>query len=80
MKALEIDIRGQVCPASLLLVLQEVNQHHKELAAGLLSIVVLTDNRDATGTIPEAARNMGIDVVVEKMDGHYRITTQMQND
>jgi len=80
MKALEIDIRGQVCPASLLLVLREVNQHHQELVAGQLSIVVLTDNRDATGTIPESARNMGIDAVVEKMDGHYRIRIKKQND
>lgn len=77
---MEMDIRGQVCPSSLLLVLQAVNQHHQELVTGKLSVVVLTDNRDAAGTIPEAVRNMGIDAVVEKRDGHYRITTQQQNN
>lgn len=80
MKVVEMDIRGQVCPSSLLLALREVNQHRQEIIAGQLSIVILTDNRDATGTIPEATRNMGIDAVVEKLDGYYRITTQQQND
>ena len=80
MKVIKMDIRGQICPSSLLLVLREINQQHQELMTGQLSIVVLTDNRDATGTIPEAVRNMGIDAVVEKMDGYYRITTQQQSD
>jgi TusA-related sulfurtransferase len=80
MKVIEMDIRGQICPSSLLLALREVNQHRQELIAGHLSVVILTDNRDATGTIPEATRNMGIDAVVEKLDGYYRITTQHQND
>jgi TusA-related sulfurtransferase len=79
MKQLELDIRGQVCPSSLLLVLREINQHHQDLMSGCLSIVFLTDNRHATGTIPEAVRNMGIDAVVEKVDGYYRITTQQQS-
>ncbi|MCK4507709.1 MAG: sulfurtransferase TusA family protein [Desulfuromonadales bacterium] len=80
MKVLDMDIRGQICPSSLLLALREINLHHQELVAGQLSIVVLTDNRDATGTIPEAVHNMGIDAVVEKMDGYYRITTQQQSN
>ncbi len=80
MKVIEMDIRGQVCPSSLLLALREVNQYRQELIEGQLSIVILTDNRDATGTIPDAARNMGIDAVVEKLDGYYRIVTQHQND
>jgi TusA-related sulfurtransferase len=75
-----MDIRGQICPSSLLLVLREMNLHHQELVRGKLSIEVLTDNRDATGTIPEAVRNMGIEAFVEKMDGYYRITTQQQSD
>ncbi len=80
MKVLKMDIRGQICPSSLLLVLREMNLHHQELVRGKLSIEVLTDNRDATGTIPEAVRNMGIEAFVEKMDGYYRITTQQQSD
>ncbi len=78
MRTLEMDIRGQVCPSSLLLVLREINRQHRDLMVGHLCMVVLTDNRDATGTIPEAVRNMGIDAVVEKVDGYYRITTQQQ--
>ena len=80
MKVLKMDIRGQICPLSLLLVLREINQQHQELMTGQLSIVVATDNRDATGTIPEAIRNMGIDAVTEKLDGYYRITTQLLRD
>jgi len=76
MKTLEMDIRGQVCPSSLLLVLREINRQHRDLIAGHLRMVILTDNRDATGTVPEAVRNMGVDAVVEKVDGYYRITTQ----
>ena len=78
MKTLEMDIRGQVCPSSLLLVLREINRQHRDLVAGHLCMVILTDNRDATGTVPEAVRNMGIDAVVEKVSGYYRITTQKQ--
>ena len=76
MKTLEMDIRGQVCPSSLLLVLREINRQLRDLRAGHLRMVILTDNRDATGTVPEAVRNMGVDAVVEKVDGYYRITTQ----
>ncbi len=80
MKTVEMNIRGQVCPSCLLLVLREVNQRHHELVAGDLCLVILTDNRDATGTIPEAVNNMGIAAAVEKVAGYYRITIQNQND
>ncbi|RLB66822.1 MAG: sulfurtransferase TusA family protein, partial [Deltaproteobacteria bacterium] len=56
--------------------LREINLQHRDLIAGHLRMVILTDNRDATGTVPEAVRNMGVDAVVEKVDGYYRITTQ----
>lgn len=75
MKTVEMDIRGQVCPSSLLLVLREINQHHPLIASGNLVLVVLTDNRDATGTIPDAVHNMGLAAKVEKIGGYYRITT-----
>lgn len=80
MKSQEMDIRGQVCPSSLLLTLREVNRQHHELLAGHLRIMVLTDNRDATGTVPEAVRAMGLAADVEKIDGHYRITIKQQNN
>ena len=80
MKTTEIDIRGQICPSCLLLVLREVNQQHRELVAGNLCLVILTDNRAATGTIPDAVNNMGIAASVEKLAGYYRIIIQGQHD
>ncbi len=76
MKTIELDIRGQVCPSCLLMVLREVNQHYHELETGELSIVVLTDNRHATGTVPEAVNSMGISADVVKDNSHYRITIE----
>lgn len=72
-ETIELDIRGQVCPSCLLLALREVNKHHAALHAGSSRLVVLIDSRDATGTIPEAVRNMGLVAQVEKVDGHYRV-------
>lgn len=79
MKIKEMDIRGQVCPSSLLLALREVNQHYAQIAAGDMSMVILTDNRDATGTIPDAVKNMGVASKVEKVAGYYRITLHQQD-
>lgn len=78
MKSVTMDIRGQICPSSLLLVLREVNRQHQQLRTGELCMTVLTDNRAATGTIPEAVTNMGIHAKVVKLDGYYRITIQKQ--
>lgn len=69
----EFDIRGQVCPSCLLLSLREVNRHHDALHAGTLELVVLTDSRYATGTVPGAVQNMGLAAKVDKEDGYYRI-------
>ncbi|HKL24677.1 MAG TPA: sulfurtransferase TusA family protein [Desulfuromonadales bacterium] len=70
---IEKDIRGQICPSSLLLALREINRNFDRLANGVLEIVVLTDNRDATGTIPTTVENMGLHSEVEKIAGYYRI-------
>lgn len=80
MKTQEMDIRGQLCPSSLLLALREVNRQHQELLTGHLRIMILTDNRDATGTVPEAVRNMGLDAKVEKAEGYYRISIEQQSE
>ncbi|PLX98190.1 MAG: sulfurtransferase TusA family protein [Desulfuromonas sp.] len=70
---IEIDIRGQVCPSSLLLALKEINRQHQLLTSGKGRILVMTDNRDAIATIPAAVENMGFGADVEKKDGYYRI-------
>lgn len=80
MKTIEMDIRGQVCPSCLLLVLREVNRHHQDVVSGELSLTILTDNRQAVGTIPEAVSNMGIATEVVKTDGCYRITIEQQSE
>ncbi|MDT8440712.1 MAG: sulfurtransferase TusA family protein [Desulfuromonadales bacterium] len=73
MKTVELNLAGQVCPSSLLLALREVNARHDELSSGALSLLIRTDNRDATGTIPDAVRNMGFSVAVDKEEGRYVI-------
>lgn len=76
----KMDIRGQVCPSCLLLVLREVNQQHRQMMAGHLSLEVLTDNRDATSTVSEAVSNMGLGAISEKVNGYYRITIKHLSD
>ena len=74
MEKIEIDIRGQLCPATLLVALREINARAVELRQGSVTLSFLIDNRDATGTIPESAANMGYAVTVEKQpEGWYRI-------
>jgi TusA-related sulfurtransferase len=72
----EYDIRGQICPSTLLTALREVNRYRQELRAGRLHLVFFTDNRASTGTIPEAVRNMGYRVAVDPCEGGYRIVVE----
>jgi TusA-related sulfurtransferase len=72
-EAIELDIRGQVCPSCLLLALREINRHHAALADGRVRLTVLTDSRDATGTIPAAVKNMGLAARLDKIDDYYRV-------
>lgn len=71
---IELDIRGQVCPSCLLLTLREVNKHHGALSAGRVCLTVLTDSRDATGTIPAAVKDMGLVALLDKIEDYYRVT------
>ncbi len=78
METIEIDIRGQLCPATLLVALKEINARASALRKGSLKLCFLIDNRDATGTIPESAMNMGYAATVEKREGWYRIEVSAQ--
>ena len=69
----DIDLRGQICPSSLLMALKAVNQHRQALREGTISLVLTTDNRDSTATIPGAVRNMGYQVDVRKISGFYEL-------
>ena len=73
MQNLDIDIRGQVCPSTLLLALKEINAHSGELRDKSLELSFLTDNREAVVTVPESAENMGYTVSVIKREGYYVI-------
>ena len=73
----EFDIRGQICPSSLLITLREINTRQKLIKSGAQQIIILTDNRDATTTVPEALNNMGYVVSVEKKHNYYVIEVKV---
>lgn len=70
---IEFDIRGQICPATLLIALREVNGHAEALKNGDVDLIFLTTNRDSTQTIPESVENMGFRVDVVAEGGYYVI-------
>lgn len=71
---LDLNILGQVCPACLLVALDALNKHEESLRSGRKRLVVRTDHRDSTRTIPKAARKMGYEVEIKKVDGCYEIS------
>ena len=73
MNIIEYDIRGQICPSSLLTALREINAHEEGLRTRTVRLQFLTDNRDCVTTIPESARNMGYAAEVLREQGCYRI-------
>lgn len=77
---INLDIRGQICPACLLISLKEINKHKGLLRNGSANLIVKTDHRDATRTIPDAVIAMGYAVSVEKKKGYYEITVGRKNE
>lgn len=72
-RTIDIDIRGQICPSCLLLTLKELNLHGKAIRGGDVQVVVVTDDRQATATIPAAAARMGLRTQVDWVGNLYRI-------
>lgn len=72
-QCLELDVCGQLCPSTLLTVLKVVNERQDELRRGDLCLRFRTDNRDSITTIPDALRNMGYAVAIDKEEGNYLI-------
>ncbi|GLI37935.1 sulfurtransferase TusA family protein [Geobacter hydrogenophilus] len=70
---IEYDIRGQICPSTLLIALREINSHAPALRNGAVALLFLTTNRASTHTIPESAHNMGFYAEVTQHDGYYAI-------
>lgn len=73
MDIVEFDIRGQVCPSTLLIALKEMNEYIDRLRECSVILSFKTDNRDAVTTIPESAKNMGYETHVVKTEGYYMI-------
>jgi TusA-related sulfurtransferase len=69
----QFDLRGQICPSTLLIALREVNSFKSELKSGTVSLLFLSDNRSSTTHISETVSNMGYKVQIEKKQGHYHI-------
>lgn len=80
LEVINLDIRGQICPACLLISLKEINKHKGLLRNGEAILIVKTDHRDATRTIPDAATAMGYSVAVEKKKGYYEITVGRKDE
>ena len=69
------DIRGQVCPSSLLVALRCINENMEAIRLGTLVLKIITDSRGAIVTIPNAASNMGFNVQIDKEpQGYYIIS------
>lgn len=73
-ETIDLNILGQVCPACLLVVLKALNQHEQNLRSGKTRLLVRTDHRDSTRTVPDSARKMGYLVDVKKTGQHYEIS------
>ena len=80
MEVIEYDILGQICPATLLIALKEVNLHQERLREGAVTLRFRTDNRDCLITIPESVRNMGYRVAVLKEPDHYLVEIRGAED
>ena len=70
---IKVDMRGQVCPSTLLVALAKINQHRQELQSGEIKLCIMTDNREAITTIPATAQNMGYYTTVTKEKAYYEI-------
>lgn len=69
----QVDLRGQICPSTLLIALREVNSHKDLLRTCGGCLVFLSDNRSSVTHISDAVVSMGYQVEVNKEEGHYRV-------
>lgn len=79
-RKLVLDIRGQICPACLLVTLQEIYKNRESLNSGEARMIIQTDHRDATRTIPGAVSAMGYQVSVSRVRNYYEIVLEYKND
>jgi TusA-related sulfurtransferase len=72
-KVIEMDIRGQICPSCLLLALKQVNANIQAIKQGESEIRILSDDRHATVTIPDAITKLGLTTSVERGSEGFEI-------
>lgn len=77
METIDYDIRGQICPSTLLMALRAFNTHQEGLRGKAVRLRFLTDNRDCVTTIPRAAENMGYTATVSRAEGCYLIEVEV---
>lgn len=70
---IHLDIVGQICPSCLLLTLRELNRNADAVRNGETEIMVTTDDRQATSTIPDAVKAMGFNAEVTTVGTGYLI-------
>lgn len=68
-----LDIRGQICPSCLLITLKEVIKNADKINSKELNLLILSDDRHATATIPDAVHAMGFTTTTNKTDAGYEI-------
>ncbi|MFO7812469.1 MAG: sulfurtransferase TusA family protein [Pelovirga sp.] len=68
-----IDVRGFVCPSSLLVALRELNTYRESLRKDHFTIELMVDNHDSTNRICDAVKSMGYDFDVTDRDHSYCI-------
>lgn len=66
-------MRGQVCPSTLLVAMDNLNRHADELQNGRVRLLIITDNREALHTIPATAENMGYVAKITKTASNYEL-------
>jgi TusA-related sulfurtransferase len=78
-KIVELDLRGQASPSTLLKSLRQMHRMKVELKRGAAVLVIFTDDRDSTVTVSEAAHSMGYSVTVTKEKTHDRLWIERED-
>lgn len=68
-----LDIRGQICPSCLLQTLKAVNTHIDAIRRDECEVHVVSDDRHAMITIPEAVEKMGLTTSMEQAENGFNI-------
>jgi len=68
-----VDVRGFVCPSSLLVALRELNKYRESLRTEDFTMELMVDNHDSTNRICDAVKSMGYDFQISEVGHGYCI-------